>query len=95
MRISILYLNILYNSNLTNDATGLMNAPLYLARSGYVNGGTLYGPGSVGSYWSSTVGSSEFARRLLFYAAGVNPENDYYRYYGFSVRCVVWIVDKY
>ena len=72
-----------------------MNAPLYLARSGYVDGGTLYGPDSRGRYWSSTVNSSDSARYLYFNATYVYPENLSNRYAGFSVRCVAWIADKY
>ncbi|MBR3052320.1 hypothetical protein IKG60_01715, partial [Candidatus Saccharibacteria bacterium] len=44
--------------------------------------------GSDGTYWSSTVNSSELARRLYFAATLVDPEGNYYRYRGFSLRCV-------
>ncbi|MBR3052321.1 hypothetical protein IKG60_01720 [Candidatus Saccharibacteria bacterium] len=81
-------LNILYNSNSTDNASGLISAPLYLSRSGRVDGGSLLGAGGGGNYWSSTVYSSEGARRLNFAATGVLPENNFYRYSGFSLRCV-------
>ena len=58
------------------------------ARSGNVNGGTLYNAGSNGNYWSSTVNSDANARNLNFNATNVNPENNNNRYNGFSVRCV-------
>ncbi|MBR3052252.1 hypothetical protein IKG60_01355 [Candidatus Saccharibacteria bacterium] len=82
-------LNILYNSNSPDNASGLLPAPLYLSRSGRVDGGSPLYAGSSGYYWSSTVYSSEHARALNFNATGVNPEsNGYNRYNGFSLRCV-------
>ena len=66
-----------------------MNAPLYLARSGNINSGSFNNAGGYGYYWSSTVNNSEYARLLVFYSSNVNPENYNYRYYGFSVRCVL------
>ena len=67
-----------------------MNAPLYLARSGGINGGSLGGAGDYGGYWSSTIGNSEYTRILGFNSSYVGPENNgYSRYYGFSVRCVL------
>ena len=65
-----------------------MSAPLYLSRSGRIDGGSLLGAGSFGYYWSSTVYSSESARNLSFYATSVNPEDYRSRYIGFSLRCV-------
>jgi len=47
--------------------------------------GTFSGIGSNGLWWSSTAGA--WARDLACYSAGVGRYN-YYRYYGFSVRCV-------
>ena len=88
-------LNILYNSNSTDNPSGLMSAPLYLSRSGYVGGGSLLGAGGNGYYWSSTVYSSENARYLFFYDTRVSPEFNYYRYCGFSLRCVArYATDK-
>ncbi len=66
-----------------------MQAPLYLARPGYINGGSLNGAGGSGNYWSSTIYNLERARFLGFDPSGANPEYDYYRYRGFSVRCVL------
>ena len=48
----------------------------------------LYGPGSNGFFWSSTVYSSSYAYFLLFNSTNVNPVNGYNRYYGRTVRCV-------
>ena len=81
-------LNILYNSNSTDNASGLMFAPLYLSRSGRIDGGSLLYAGGNGYYWSSTVYSSENARYLYFNATYVSPESSFGRYYGFSLRCV-------
>ena len=67
-----------------------MNAPLYLARSGYVaNGNSLYGIGASGNYLSSTSYNSEGARFIYFTSDSVYPENYYYRYRGISLRCVL------
>ena len=82
-------LNILYNSNLTTNATNLMNAPLYLARSGHVDNELISATGSIGYYWSSTADGSGKARRLGFNSNGVGPDNYNDRYYGFSLRCVL------
>ena len=82
-------LNILYNNNLTTNATNLMQAPLYLARSGGISGDSLVNVGGYGYYWSSTVNNSERARRLDFGSSNVLPENNVNRYGGFSVRCVL------
>ena len=65
-----------------------MSAPLYLSRSGRIDGGSLLYAGGSGLYWSSTVRSSELARNLGFDAANVYPESSNYRYSGFSLRCV-------
>ena len=63
--------------------------PLYFMRSGLLNGTTLYYFGGDGVYWSSTVYSSENVRNLYFNSSYVTPENNRYRYYGFSLRCVL------
>ena len=82
-------LNILYNSNLTTNATNLMNAPLYLARSGYINNGSIYSAGNNGDYWSSTVSDSGYACNLNFRSGSINPNVSSYRHLGFSLRCVL------
>lgn len=43
--------------------------------------------GSSGGYWSSTPNGSN-AYSLYFYGGDIRPEDDFNRYYGFSVRCV-------
>ena len=58
-------------------------------RGGYVDPG--YGldyAGNNGGYWSSVSLSSGIAYYLYFYPYGVSPSDNFYRYLGFSVRCV-------
>ena len=66
-----------------------MNAPLYLARSGDINGGSFYNAGSYSFYWSSTISNSERARYVVFNFENVVPESSNYRYTGFNLRCVL------
>jgi len=66
-----------------------VGANLFLPAAGYrnVNDATLYEVGTFGSYWSSTVtGTNAYA--LSFISGTVNPGNNDYRGYGFSVRCI-------
>ena len=63
--------------------------PLYFALGGNWYG-SLDGVGSSGRYWSSTVVSSSTAYFLGFLSGGiVNPATNYFRNYGFPIRCVV------
>lgn len=39
-----------------------------------------------GAYWTRMPGRQTCARSLNFYSSGVDPLDNYYRYYGFSVR---------
>ena len=58
-------------------------------RGSYVDPGYyLYDAGYGGRYWSSIGGNSDYAYGLYFGPSGVGPSRSYYRYYGFSVRCV-------
>ena len=61
---------------------------IFFPASGYYNGTSLSSRGSYGRYWSSTWYSETTARLLHFLSTGVNPQNDSYRRYGFSVRAV-------
>jgi hypothetical protein len=51
--------------------------------------GTLYGAGSLGFYWSSSLYADGpgYAFSVRFYSVSVGWSS-YYRYYGFSVRPV-------
>ncbi len=66
-----------------------MQAPLYLARSGNISGGSYYLANIHGRYWSSTVDGSETAHSLDFKLDVIYPTSYYGRYAGFSLRCVL------
>ena len=66
----------------------IRTAPLWLARSGYVNSGSLYATGGRGHYWSSTVSNSNGAYTLYFNSGNAYPASSDGRIYGYSVRCV-------
>ena len=56
---------------------------------GYRDDFVFYGEGDYGDWWSSTEGSSYDAWfRYLDYGDGSLGRYDYYKYYGYSVRCV-------
>lgn len=67
------------------DTTGV-----FFPASGYRNhsDSSLYFVGYFGSVWLSSAISQEYAYYLYFNSSGVNPQNNYYRAYGFSVRPV-------
>ncbi|MBQ8992232.1 InlB B-repeat-containing protein, partial [Candidatus Saccharibacteria bacterium] len=44
--------------------------------------------GSYGYYWSSSVYGTVNGYRLLFSSSAVYPQDSYYKYYGYAVRCV-------
>ena len=71
-----------------NGFNKLRSNPYYFVRSGFIDGGTLYSPGVLGFYWSSTVSSSTNAYYLNFDGTDIYPARNYYRYSGWSVRCV-------
>ena len=80
--------NGLYNDGITNNDKNLIGSPLWFVRSGGVNNGGFYNPGSEALYWSSTVYSASNAYYLDFAAANVYPAYNFIRYFGWSVRCV-------
>ena len=58
-------------------------------RGGYVTPGDYRDyAGGEGHYWSSVSYYSDVAYNLNFYSGFVIPSYSYYRYYGYSVRCV-------
>lgn len=61
---------------------------LFFSASGFCDSTSWYGRGSYGDYWSSSFDSARYARSLTFSPGGVNPQGNYYRYYGFAVRAV-------
>ena len=72
----------------TDGFNNIRISPLWLARSGYVGNGSLYGTGGSGYYWSSTVYGSGYAYQLHFYSDAVNPATYNRRNNGYSIRCV-------
>ncbi len=71
-------------STTTNN---LKLAPYYFVYSGYVDGSSLGGAGSVGHYWSSTAVDDTRAYYLDL-STNIGPSYNFHRYYGYSVRCV-------
>ena len=61
---------------------------IFFPASGYYDGTTLYGRGSVGYYWSSSYMSETYACYMFFNSGGVYPADYYLRRYGYSVRAV-------
>ena len=53
----------------------------------YYSSAGVLSQGSYGSYWSSSRNNTNYAYYLSFYSTALNPQNAYYRAYGFSVRC--------
>ena len=65
--------------------------PVNFVHSGYVNSGSVYYRGTFGNYWSSTTYSRYGAYYLSLYSSSVSPgtyDNNYYKYFGRTVRCV-------
>ena len=52
-----------------------------------INAG-LHGRGQNGSYWSSSLLSADRGYRMFVFSSDVYPQNDYHRFYGYSVRAV-------
>ncbi|MBR3056078.1 hypothetical protein IKG64_02055 [Candidatus Saccharibacteria bacterium] len=75
--------------SLTSGTSGnIQNSPVYFVFGGYW-GGSSYGVGSGGGYWSSVVYSSGGAYGLDFAVDGyLYPQSCLSRNYGYSVRCV-------
>ncbi len=81
-------LNYLYNNNLNNTDTGLIDEPLWFIRSGDVWGAN-FGAG-FGHYLSSTVKSSSSTYDMYFKSNTASPSyTDNGRMSGRSVRCIM------
>lgn len=61
---------------------------IFMPFAGYIDGTSLYGRGSRGYYWSSSVHSQTYGFDLYFYSSNVFPASIDLRFYGFSVRAV-------
>ncbi len=70
-----------------NSSSAMRSAPVNFVLSGNYYGYLRY-VGSYGYYWSSTVSDSNYAYILRLTSSLVSPQSIYYRYNGYSVRCV-------
>ena len=61
---------------------------IFLPAAGYRSGESLNDVGSNGFYWSAGPYSNTYGCSLYFFSSYVNPQSNYYRVYGFSVRPV-------
>jgi hypothetical protein len=61
---------------------------IFFPASGYRYGSSLYGRGSGGLYWSSSLSSQTDGYYLYFNSSNVNPAGSLSRFHGFSVRAV-------
>ena len=61
---------------------------VFFPAAGIGYGTSLYDRGSYGYYWSGSWNSADIAYYLYFSSSSVNPQNNYYRYRGYSVRAV-------
>ena len=66
-----------------------LQAMLSTPVSGYYLSGTVYRQGTYGLFWSSTYYSADGMYSMRVSGTGVTPQNSNYRFYGFSVRCIV------
>jgi len=66
-------------------------AHLFLPAAGYSRGSSISSTGGYGYYWSSTPdsGSSGYSWNALFLSGYLFPDNNKFRNYGSSVRCVL------
>ncbi len=76
------------NPDSSTGALSMRNA-LSTPLSGHFNRGLAYYQGDGAYFWSSTYGSGTYMYNLHVTSGTVNPQNTNYRYYGFSVRCVL------
>ena len=68
--------------------SNINGAKIFFPAAGCGYGTSLYGRGSYGDYWSSSLLSADNGYLLYVYSGGVNPQSNYGRYYGFTVRAV-------
>ena len=68
--------------------SNINGAKVFFPAAGDGYGASLINRGSYGYYWSSSLISADYGYNLYFNSGGVNPQNNIYRYVGFSVRAV-------
>ncbi len=71
-----------------SSSASAMALALRTPLSGRFYDGQARDQGSLGYFWSSTYRSASGMYDLYVDASGVDPQDPYYRFYGFSVRCV-------
>ena len=83
-------LNNVYNNGSISSDKNLERGPIYMIRSGNVNGGNLEYAGYSGDYWSSTVDNNSGAYYLYLRSDNINVSHGvgYGRFIGRSIRCV-------
>ena len=82
-------LNTAVNGGLTNADTGLRVYPVNFVYSGDYNATITTGRGRQGRIWSATASSAANAYRMGYAATVVTPINNYGKWDGFNIRCVV------
>ena len=71
------------------NANTIVQAPLLFVQGGLVTpGDSLPTAGNGGGYWSSACRNNSYAYLLAFDSGPFSPSINYYRYAGFSLRCV-------
>ena len=79
----------IYRPSGANKDTMVLSVPLSFLRAGYYNySGSPGYLASYGGYWSFRRNGATIARTLYFDSAGIYLQNDTYRGYGFSLRCL-------
>ena len=76
------------SGNLTGDAYTNFKAAFHAGLSGRFYNGSVQNQASFVYFWSSTRYNGYYMYLLNLNTSTVYPQNNYYRYYGFSVRCV-------
>ena len=87
--IAVNYVGV--DSNATWATSGYNNIqanPIYIPRSGYLDGGSISDKASYGCLWSGTTISGTNAYDLRYGSSGVYPAYGNNRQYGFPVRCI-------
>lgn len=74
-------LGLLLTSNVNGNT-------IFIPAAGFYNGTTLSRKGQYGLYWTRDYYSSDHAHNMGMTSGGINPNNNDYRNYGFTVRAV-------
>lgn len=77
------------STNKGYTVTGSNGKSIFIPASGYYSGTSLYDSGTSGDCWSTAYNSSSYAYYMYFDSSSESMSNDYYRYYGRSVRAVM------